>query len=153
MRQKHTVMKKILLGSFVLLFFSISIILFQLSCTKSAEAHEGGGDNNTNAILYLRQNPELYSELWSVNLNGTNDHKINVMLPAGWILQPYSSARILSKNQKIIFTAGAANASNANIMAFYSCNLDGSNTIKLYEAPITDNIITIQDLFQSGNDD
>jgi hypothetical protein len=142
-------MKRILLSSFVLLLFSAAIITFQLSCTKTVLANDGNGNksNDDNAILYLRQNPIAYAELWSVKQDGTNDHRIVVQLPVGWILQPYSTARISEKNNKIIFTAGGVDQNNGNIMAFFSCNLDGSNTVKIKELDIVDNVITIQDLY------
>ncbi|WP_212001859.1 hypothetical protein [Chitinophaga sp. HK235] len=47
-------MKKMLLGSFVLILFSTAILLFQISCKKSADAEPGGntGGNGSNGSGY-----------------------------------------------------------------------------------------------------
>lgn len=43
---KTYIMKKMLLGSFVLILFSTAILLFQISCKKSADAEPGGNGSN-----------------------------------------------------------------------------------------------------------
>lgn len=68
-------MKKLLMGSLALTLFSISIIIFQMSCKKDATAQT----NNTSGIIQL--NKILYSknptgtsgngEIWTANYDGT----------------------------------------------------------------------------------
>lgn len=39
-------MKKVIVGSFALILFSSAVLLFQISCRKSADAQVGNGNNN-----------------------------------------------------------------------------------------------------------
>ncbi|WP_442589216.1 DUF5050 domain-containing protein [Pedobacter sp. AW31-3R] len=76
---------------------------------------------NNNFVLYTQYPSSL--ELWSVNLDGSNNHKINIALPAGISLEEEELAKVTTDGNTIIFI-GTNISSGANII--YKCNLDGS---------------------------
>ena len=85
-------MKKIILSTIVLASFSVSIILFQISCKKSADAAtltSSTGIQQQNKIIFVKNIPlvapgtsGLYQgQIWSANYDGTNQQQINITLP------------------------------------------------------------------------
>lgn len=124
-------MRKLLMGSLALLVFSIAVIIFQASCSKEVRANDdhNGGGNNSNSVLYRRVDPNNgATELWSMNTNGNNRHKINIVLPQDYYLE---GARIVDNGQKIVFVAVKLNETD-NLRTFFKCNLNGSNVTALY---------------------
>lgn len=136
-------MKKLLLGSATLLVFSASIVIFQMSCSKESFANDS---NNEGRILYVRQDSEE-TALWSMKTNGTGDHKININLPAGWSLQNSGFARVT--DNKIIFLA--YNQDEVR-QAFFTCNINGGNVIKIKDGPAFTNMY-IEDVYSNDDDD
>jgi Tol biopolymer transport system component len=121
-------MKKIFVGSIVLLFFSLAMILFQFSCSKNGFA----GTENTvqqNKILYYTQSTAVngYGEVWTANYDGSNAKKVALTLPAGLTLSTDGGPR-LSPDCKTIFLVLRETISQSDIrFHIYSCNIDGSN--------------------------
>jgi len=85
-------MKKILLSTAVLTAFSLSVVLFQISCKKSADAATPGtstGSLQENKILYSTDEGILtptgfeLEKLHIANYDGTNVTDINLVLPTG----------------------------------------------------------------------
>ncbi len=74
-------MKKLLVSSAVLCIFSISILIFQASCTKEALAQSTSADKNI--ILYTMGLKSGQPDLWLANRDGSNKRKITLTVPAG----------------------------------------------------------------------
>jgi hypothetical protein len=128
-------MKKLLLSTIVLLAFSVSIILFQLSCKKSADAATpitSAAVQQQNKIIYVKNIPivaagtsGLYQgQIYSANYDGTNQQQINITLPTGLYIS-YTPNVVLSPDQKtIFFSVSDIN----NVIGIYSSSIDGTNT-------------------------
>ena len=62
--------------------FSLSIFLFQISCTKESKAETAPaseGLNQPGKIIYFKG---ANSDLWIANYDGTAKQKINISLPS-----------------------------------------------------------------------
>lgn len=143
--------------------FSLSIILFQISCKKEAVAQSGGNsttnyvlkpattstlggvivgsglsvgsdgtlsvnNNGTNNDESTQLNLILYShngELWTANIDGTNQTKIPITLPTG--ITGFDNAHLSPDGKKVIFDVNGQTQG----VAIYSCNIDGSNLTKI----------------------
>lgn len=158
-------MKKLLLSSAALVLFSISILVFQISCKKDAVAQTGtayvlppatttslggvipgtglsitangtlsvtpvtGAVTQQNIIFYIKTfNFNNTYEYWLANLDGTNQHKINITLGANISLR--DEARLSPDGTKIIFTAGD---SVAGTDAVYSVAIAGGTATKIID--------------------
>ncbi|HTD40053.1 MAG TPA: hypothetical protein VK671_05495 [Mucilaginibacter sp.] len=153
-------MKKILLTTIVLLAFTVSILLFQMSCKKEANAQstsyiltpattsklggvipdgttisvDGNGKISTvnagsqqNKILYTIDESSTSRTAWTANSDGTSPQKINIVLPAGKMINGITA---LSPDHKTIyFTTVTTTAPYA--VENYTCSIDGSNLQKL----------------------
>jgi len=144
-------MKKTLSGSSLLFVLFFSLIAFHLSCSKSeanvesSEAQEeiqtdnnpggGGGGNNPSSILYLTMDYNTGDpQLRSIEMDGTNDHQINVVLPPNWYLLIHSSyARFAPKEQRIVFTAYQLLDGAPDHTGIFSCKLDGSDLVLIQD--------------------
>ena len=76
-------MRKLFLSSIVLLIFSLSLFVFQVSCQKSSF----GNTNNSNSngkICYIKDFSSGVNEVWTCNLDGTNNVKIPITPPSGY---------------------------------------------------------------------
>lgn len=128
-------MKKLLLSSIVLLTFSTSIAVFEVSCKKESFADTRNSNisvSQQNKIIYTKNillkgsQGAYYAEIWSANYDGSNANKINIDLPTGLFIE-YSTFVKISPDQKtIFFRVGDVNEDN-NGTGFYSANIDGSN--------------------------
>lgn len=129
-------MKKLLMGSIVLTVFSTSMLLFQVSCKKDANAQTSGttGLAQLNKIIY-RAYYNNVSDIYTSNYDGSNRTKVNIILPAGvTITNGYSQDFILklSPDGKTIFFSGVTSSSTyPEPVNIYSCNIDGSNVNKI----------------------
>ncbi|MDB5003882.1 MAG: hypothetical protein JWQ34_2107 [Mucilaginibacter sp.] len=127
-------MKKILLSTVVLTAFSLSIILFEISCKKSADAATTTSTSITqqNKIIYTKNLPlsgssgTYYCEIWVANYDGSNPQKISISLPSGLFVS-YTTFVKLSPDQKTIFFNVDDTKHDTNGTGFYSSNIDGSN--------------------------
>ncbi|HTD40052.1 MAG TPA: hypothetical protein VK671_05490 [Mucilaginibacter sp.] len=130
-------MKKVLLSTIVLLAFTLSIALFQISCKKSADAATptvATTPPQQNKIVFTKNIPLVapgtqglyYGEIWTANYDGTNQQKLNIVLPQGLFVS-YTPFVKLSPDQKTIFFRVDDVNSDKNGTGFYSCNIDGSN--------------------------
>jgi len=120
-------MKKLLLASATLFLFSASILMFQLSCSKDANAGNSGGSgtHGQGKILILKttQTPSQFS---IIDKNGT-ETIITPNLPA-----PYN--RISDKNYatdgNIIFFE-AFDGNTGDNSSLFSCDMNGGNVKNL----------------------
>ncbi|MBL0079776.1 MAG: hypothetical protein IPP53_11895 [Bacteroidetes bacterium] len=126
-------MKKLFLSSIVLLLFSISNMLFQVSCQKEANANPNN-ITQLNKIVYIKEidgSPER-SELWISDIDGNNQTKIPVTFP----FEPsFLSISLTTDGSKVIFSIESDLSENGYI---YSCKTDGSNLTKLVENTATE---------------
>lgn len=124
-------MKKLILGSFALLMFSASMLIFQISCKKSAEAETPVSAIN-NKVVFLKSRHNLGDEIWIMNYDGTGQMKVNVQLAAG---QSISDEVRISPDGKKIFFVVASGVNETYKEDIYSCGIDGANLTKLYDMP------------------
>lgn len=125
-------MKKILMGSFVLTALSLSIIAFQLSCSKTADAQTGGsgtGLSQLNKIIYAKANSNSQFEIWTSNYDGSNQVKVDFTIPIDYVLDATRSEFRLSPDGKAAFIK--LKQSSNGIYSIFSCKVDGSNLTKI----------------------
>jgi len=148
---KFQKMKKILMGSAVLTALSLSIIAFQMSCSKTANAQTGGttGLTQQNLLLYTLYDSSTNSNsIWTSNYDGSNQTQINIVLPSGIYFDQTPQVSLSPDGKKIFFIAGVKNYYNNELYThsgnIYSCNLDGSNVTKVVDKgnPFTGKDIT-----------
>ena len=118
-------MKNLLLGSVALSLFSCSILIFQISCSKDAQAQITS--NGANKIVYYlaQTGPDQNQKLWMADDDGANASEIPINLP-GWALrEPHLSP----DGSKIFFSATDSTTFPTGMYAseIFSVNIDGSN--------------------------
>lgn len=130
-------MKKLLQSSLALLLFALAMVIFQISCSKEAGAHDDDNYSNNNGgngqkVLYKRISADqpASTELWLMNSNGTNRRKVNINLPAADIY--IETARLVDGGTRIVFFATKLNETD-NFRIAYRCNVDGSNLTQLFQ--------------------
>lgn len=121
-------MKKLLMGSIALTLFSISILLFQISCQKESIAQTSSGLKQLNKIIFKRWNysANTLDGIYIANSDGSNMTKVNIAIPGATDI---NSPRLSPDGLTVFFHAGIP-GSHSNI---YSCNLDGSNVKKILD--------------------
>jgi hypothetical protein len=121
-------MKKLLYSSVVLLLFSFSIILFQVSCQKEADAKNENNTSVQNKFIYTVLIPGTNNwQYWTANIDGGNHQPITISLPSGQTLS--YSCKLTPDAQKIIFLAWGG----ASKYYIYSASINGSNVTLLRE--------------------
>ena len=121
------------MGSVVLTMFSISMLIFQLSCKKEANAQTTTtGLTQLNLVVYTKLNKTstpLLSEIWTSNLDGTSQKKVALSLPTG--MQVGDEARLTPDGKTIVFTVQVGSPSTNTFI--YTCSIDGSNLKKIVD--------------------
>lgn len=125
-------MKKLLYSSVVLIVFSLSIILFQISCQEEAFAK---GVATQNKFLYTVFTSDM-GQFWIMNINGTNPTPIPINLPDG--LKPTGSGKLTPDGNTLIFSAYKSTTPNEKYI--YSVSINGTNLKKLLDKTITDQL-------------
>lgn len=115
--------------------FSLSIILFQISCKTTVEAQNNSNSlTQQNILLFTKES--LYgakpyiTEIWTANYDGSNQKKVPITIPLG--LSIGGDAK-LSPDAKILFINFFEE--NTNRTYIYSCQLDGSNLKRIIDNP------------------
>jgi Tol biopolymer transport system component len=83
--------------------------------------------NQLNKLIYKRVSGAS-SEIWMANYDGTNNVRINISLPSGIVFNDDMLPTLSPNGQKIFFTAGTSTRGD-----LFSCNVDGSNIIKIVD--------------------
>jgi hypothetical protein len=123
-------MKKLLYSSIVLTVFSLSIILFQISCQEEAVAKETAVQNK---FLYsIAKSPWQY---WIANTDGSNPVQIPISLPAS--LNPAGSGRLTPDGQTLIFPVWKTGTDDYFV---YSVSINGSNLKKIIDTIVTEQL-------------
>ena len=124
-------MKKLLLSTAILIAFSFSVILFQISCKK-----EGKADTIINTvtqqgiIIYMQpDNTHQLIGIYTANYDGTGAKKIKILLPTPDLAISDKSLSISPDRKTIVFTVYSLTNTGTNDI--YSCDLNGSNLKKV----------------------
>jgi hypothetical protein len=128
-------MKKLFLSSIALFVFSISILVFQMSCRKSVVAQTVTSSVTPIGIVLIEgQNPlatniDSTHYYYTANYDGSNLKQINLSgLPSGTIIVPETGR--LSPDGKTLFFIGGA-----GVRYLYSINTNGTNLKQLFPMP------------------
>jgi hypothetical protein len=125
-------MKTLLKSSIVLMVFSLSIILFNISCEKKAEAQPNTTITTVQnvGLVFFRKDGDKDNEFWKANYDGTNQVKITVAsIPAGMEFDTVS-IRVSPDGKKVFFNLYSASLNQQNM---YSCNIDGTGITKIID--------------------
>lgn len=140
-------MKKLLLGTIVLLAFNAAIIITQMSCKKEAQAESptpgGPALKQLNVVLYskITSGTNRVYEYWMTNLDTGQKRKIPVTLPDGKF--PGDEATLTPDGLTLIFdTSIKGTDGSTKDGGIYSCKLDGSN-LKMIVDPNPDGYHTL----------
>ena len=128
------------MGSLVLTVFSVSMLIFQFSCKKDANAQT----TNTNLIQQnlityfkvIRSGSSTAStqsyEVWLANIDGTNQHKVPIALPSATY---YINKVILSPDCKTLVMNVTNYDKSGGIYHdyIYSCGIDGTSLKKIVD--------------------
>ena len=120
-------MKKMLLGSIALLLFSTSLLIVQISCSKTNAQTSSNAVTQLNKIIFYKQ-ISTGKEIWIANYDGSGATQIPVALPpnVNWDLIVTSSSLSISPDgQKIFFTVSTTGSSPTS--EIYSCDISGGN--------------------------
>ena len=121
-------MRKLLLSAITLFLFSISISLFQLSCSKDtvAKTNEVTLDRFAYVKVVYPEGPTLI-EVWTAKFDGTDQQKVNINVPDNSYI---SDVRFTPDGEKLIMRIRFSDSNNY-WDGIYTCNIDGSNFKKI----------------------
>lgn len=115
-------MKKLLMSAVVLFLFSLSILLFQISCSK-IEAQTNNNIVQLNKILYT----DFDEKIWLANYDGTGASQVNIAFPPNVVFEvstPRLALKISPDGTKLFFSGRNTLTTETGI---YSCDLTGNN--------------------------
>lgn len=118
------------MGSITLFIFSLSIIMFQLSCKKDSVAQVNSTGNYLQDGKLLSLNSDG-SGFTIENYDSSNAKNISLTLPQNYAL--YDANPVISPDHKTIFFEVANSKDLGKITAVYtySCSIDGSDLKKV----------------------
>ena len=123
-------MKKVLLATIVLFLFSASLLLVQVSCSKSTA--QITNPSQLNKVLLTRFNFSSTGgpTYWLVDYTGSNLTQIVPALPATVMLNDNAmdnEAALSPDGNKLFFKARDLSTG----LGIYSCDISGSNVVRL----------------------
>jgi hypothetical protein len=122
-------MKKIFKSSIVLLFFSLSIVLFNASCEKEANAQPSTLPQNV-GVLIFKKDGDRPNEVWTSRYDGSNQTKITISsFPIDGDVD-WTSMRLSPDGKKIFF---AMYIPSTRVQSIFVCNIDGSGLNKVVD--------------------
>lgn len=115
-------MKKLLITSATLFLFSASIFMFQLSCSKDANAGGSGGSGSFSQgkVLIYKSN----NSFTIFDKNGTQTI-VNITLPNGYV--NITKNGIATDGNNIWFRASKPNTVGGNEISLMICDINGNN--------------------------
>jgi hypothetical protein len=123
-------MKNLMSGAIVLFLFSISLLLFQLSCQEDAIA-QNNVNQQKNKILYSLKGDYSIKELWVSNYDGSDKIQIPLTnIPTPGVHGFYNSSSI-SPDGQTVFIGGYLYPSSLSVV--YSMSLSGTDVKKIVE--------------------
>ncbi len=127
-------MKKLLITSATLFLFSASIFMFQISCSKDANAGNSGGSgiNSISKIIYYGGNtPNNPSKIYIKNADGTGTTTIiSPSLPSGFDIYA-GDLDIHSDGTYIYFSARKLSSQGTTERFLFRCDMNGLNSTQL----------------------
>jgi len=122
-------MKKLLFSSIVLILFSISLAVIQISCSKTNAQTTSRNLLQLNKLVFTRQIPAGSEEIWTADYDGSNQTLVPVALPANFYIDTNAGTEStrLSPDGQTIFFLGNYTTSPGTQSSIYACNIDGSN--------------------------
>jgi Tol biopolymer transport system component len=124
-------MKKLLLSSIALFIFSISMLLFQISCHKEASARSTAVSQQ-GKIIYVNWNGT--GSIWTANYDGSNPQTVPISLPTGYSINDNTTLSISPDGSKIFFLASKDSMSQGlsyPTNSIFSCNSNGSGLTQI----------------------
>lgn len=126
-------MKKLFLGTLVLLAFNAAVILTQMSCKKDAQAETPITGTPTlkqlDLVLYMNalMTPDrrTYNEVWTCKLDGSSKTKLNIALPASIIIG--DDASLTPDGKTVVFSTYEVitqSPYNTKDGGLYTCSID-----------------------------
>ena len=119
-------MKKLLLGSICLFLFASSLLILQVSCSKSKAQPQLNrpADTPIGKVIFVRD-----MQIWTVNYDGSSETQVAISLPSdvnfAFNNHPQSGLAISPDGKKIFFTALRRSGID-QINEMYSVNFDGT---------------------------
>jgi hypothetical protein len=122
-------MKKLLMTSAVLFLFSASIMMFQISCSKTANAGNTSINNTASKIVYLTKQGKIGIK----NADGTGTTSIiTPILPSGFALKTDGDTDIDSDGTHIFFVVNSSTSSGTFLgRKLFRCDLSGNNVLQV----------------------
>jgi hypothetical protein len=121
-------MKTLLKSSILLLFFSFSLLVFNLSCKKESTAQNTTTSIQNLGILVFAKGDDKVNEFWTSKYDGSGQIKIAVSsLPVNGEIAK-ETIHISPDGKKFFFNAYTNTSSS-----IYSCNTDGTGLTKLVD--------------------
>ncbi|UAY51666.1 TolB-like translocation protein [Ferruginibacter albus] len=134
-------MKKLLLGSFILLFFAAALAIVEVSCSKNNVYGDPITPSHSTTILFAKFAYSVQgidttysgSNLFVCNSDGSNVRQIPIPLPASSIITPFISGigippHLTPNGDSVIFQASSG---NPYYFSIYKCALDGTGLITI----------------------
>jgi Tol biopolymer transport system component len=122
-------MRKLLKASLILLLFSTSIAIFQMSCTKEVEAQTSV---SSDLIVLLKKGNDGSYQIWTSDATGNNQKYVAVSLPTGYnfsFSNDGGQLKLSSDRSRIYFTASIVGSSTS----IFTCTITGTNVTKLID--------------------
>ena len=126
-------MKKLLMATIVLFAFAISLMLVQISCSKS-DANPLSPQTQVNKIVYQYYNSSQQG-IYLANYDGTDQHRLNITLPTGYSFANIHEPKLSPDASKVFFAS--YDAIN-NLNSIFSCDTSGANLIRIVDTNVPD---------------
>jgi len=126
-------MKTLFKSSVLLLLFSFSLLVFNLSCKKESIAQNTSTSIQNLGILVFSKAGDKVNEFWTSKYDGSGQIKITItsITNTGEILK--DNIQISPDGKKFFFIANTNPTNPSSMDAIYSCNIDGSGVTKLVD--------------------
>ena len=126
-------MKTLFKSSVLLLLFSFSLLVFNLSCEKESIAQNTSTSIQNLGILVFSKAGDKANEFWTSKYDGSGQIKITIasITSTGEIVK--DNIQISPDGKKFFFIANTNPTNPSSMDAIYSCNIDGSGVIKLVD--------------------
>ena len=105
-----------------------------LNITSSGTLSLNGNlvNQQLNKIIYTKLNTSIAQrfEIWTANYDGTNQTKLNIIMPAGFQCGGDGDVRLSPNGQKVFFTSTQISNGSTHI---FSCNIDGTGLVRIID--------------------
>ncbi len=117
------------MASATLFLFSTSIMLFQISCSKDANAGTNGTTSGGNNVIWIQNESGQNITFRTMNVNDGTFKDINMTLPSQF---DQTNEQFLACNGNLIIFAAFKSGSSGS-QKICTCDMNGSN-IKVYSS-------------------